>query len=1246
MLAIVAIFEYIVWLLPIEFVVIGRYKITKENGKRGGFLNIIVSLILTGVAVSLKEFFIFNSIFSLEKNFLAGNILILISYTFLFMGIKQIEGEVKELVKMPKRMVLYSFLLFLLPIYAAFKKDYVVSADLIIYALLIIITNTSVGKLYFLAKERRKTLTTFISLFSISLLFDFFLKGFSEILDVSSIQSLKMAAFSFRMITSFFLFFIFARAELVSIKSGTISGLHAIAARFVRDVILISLLGTMVFSTLAYAEAQNVHTTVIQNLTRHAYEQLSIDTANTGKELADRITDIRKNLSILSENEDIINISQKTEKLLETFYLTYKEKISSVTRMDKNGVIVFTYPYTQVSGTDIFSQPLVKTLLKTYKEVLSDPITSVQGFPAIIFHEPVFKEGTFNGSIAVLFNLQSSALEKAIISGRFPEERIIIADSYGTIIAAQERSLLMTNIKALISNTNSPGTFVDSAFGRILLARTDIRIFQDKFYIIFAIVPEDIVLTDLWKEVFNNIFLIPIFIISALLLAKMLLSSYKLQSEELKTMAVQEYTKAKVLSNKLSHIVEFFGSTDIDQDVNQFYNRLLTYALMLIENGEAGSVIVKEGDKFVFKAARGFDIEKLGRPYLTKEEMMSTIEKRPAVIKNIYNIVKNYTGKEPQDLKKIDTDKIKSTIRVPFIINGEYYGGLFIDSFSSEDAFSETDLEVAAAISSLGSVFIRNEILIDSVKEAEAKSMFIISEFSNIDISMKEEEFFDNILKIGKYLVPKASGGSITLKQGEYFRYMASFGYKKDVLMNIAFKKNESYIIKTASVVRDIVSYDEALPESVKDALFKAGTDKIKQTLIAPIIVNDEYFGGIYLDSFKEGEIFLNEDLRVATALSNLSSVFVASRFAYDKLFTLSNFNTASVSLFHKVNVNTKKEDIVKISYEILCNLYPAEIEEVAIGEKKKENIFLIKYNGKEIQVYTVMEKAKSINHAVKEKRSVLIESPVQYEKISLEQKGKSQLVIYSDIVDVPVFRIRFNKARTFDSDEKEFFERLGRETANLYQMVISFKRAKELLLGYILSVANAIDSKDPYTKGHSERVSYLSVYLAEKMGLSNEVRQTILIAALPHDVGKIGIPDKIISKRGKLTKKEYEVIKQHPGKGEQIVSPVLGPEAGKIIRHHHERWDGKGYPDGIKDEEIPLCSRIIAIADVFDALTSDRPYRKAYTVEEAIKIIEEGKGTQFDPEIVELFLSIPKESIVEAIQNPDIASIREKYMS
>jgi len=147
---------------------------------------------------------------------------------------------------------------------------------------------------------------------------------------------------------------------------------------------------------------------------------------------------------------------------------------------------------------------------------------------------------------------------------------------------------------------------------------------------------------------------------------------------------------------------------------------------------------------------------------------------------------------------------------------------------------------------------------------------------------------------------------------------------------------------------------------------------------------------------------------------------------------------------------------------------------------------------------------------------------------------------------------------------------------------------------------------------------------LARALSLSKNEIERIKQASILHDLGKIGISDKILLKNSKLSKDEFEEIKRHPRIGVDIIRPIqflhgLIP----YILYHHERWDGKGYPNGLKGEDIPIGARIIALADVYQALTSDRPYRKAFSKEEAIKIIQEGAGTQFDPAIVNVFLKV-----------------------
>jgi putative nucleotidyltransferase with HDIG domain len=162
-----------------------------------------------------------------------------------------------------------------------------------------------------------------------------------------------------------------------------------------------------------------------------------------------------------------------------------------------------------------------------------------------------------------------------------------------------------------------------------------------------------------------------------------------------------------------------------------------------------------------------------------------------------------------------------------------------------------------------------------------------------------------------------------------------------------------------------------------------------------------------------------------------------------------------------------------------------------------------------------------------------------------------------------------------------------------------------------------AVDARDHYTYDHSEHVSNYSEKLARKMNLSDEEVERVRLGALLHDIGKIGIPDNILNKIGNLTNEEYEVIKQHPIIGTKIIEPIKAMGVyGQIILYHHEWFDGTGYPYGLKESEIPLEARIVSICDVFDAMTTDRPYRSAIPKEKALQIINVMVGSQFDPEV------------------------------
>ena len=186
------------------------------------------------------------------------------------------------------------------------------------------------------------------------------------------------------------------------------------------------------------------------------------------------------------------------------------------------------------------------------------------------------------------------------------------------------------------------------------------------------------------------------------------------------------------------------------------------------------------------------------------------------------------------------------------------------------------------------------------------------------------------------------------------------------------------------------------------------------------------------------------------------------------------------------------------------------------------------------------------------------------------------------------------------------------------------YAKMRKVYLDTIRALAAAIDAKDPYTKGHSERVSKNAVALAQEMNLSDQEIENIEYSALLHDVGKIGIEDSILRKEGKLTDREFKKIKEHTIIGANIIKPVdFLKNSYKAVYHHHEKYNGSGYPDGIKEEEIPLSARIIAVVDAYDAMGSDRPYRKKLDKDIIIKVLKEQSGKQFDPEVVKVFLSI-----------------------
>jgi|FLYL01.1.fsa_nt_gi hypothetical protein len=227
-----------------------------------------------------------------------------------------------------------------------------------------------------------------------------------------------------------------------------------------------------------------------------------------------------------------------------------------------------------------------------------------------------------------------------------------------------------------------------------------------------------------------------------------------------------------------------------------------------------------------------------------------------------------------------------------------------------------------------------------------------------------------------------------------------------------------------------------------------------------------------------------------------------------------------------------------------------------------------------------------------------------------------------------------FPEPREFGDDELATFVRIASQAAIAVANARQRESLERLAHETAVALSDVIESRDAYTAGHCQRLAVYSGMIAEAMGLERQEIAVIRFGAALHDVGKIIVPDAILNKPGKLTPDEFEVMKRHSSDGGRICRRIgFLMKAYPIVYHHHERWDGKGYPDGLKGERIPLAARIVAVADGFDAMTSDRPYRKGMSDEEAVAILRDGAGSQWDPSVVRVFLDVLGHTAARGVQ-------------
>ena len=350
-----------------------------------------------------------------------------------------------------------------------------------------------------------------------------------------------------------------------------------------------------------------------------------------------------------------------------------------------------------------------------------------------------------------------------------------------------------------------------------------------------------------------------------------------------------------------------------------------------------------------------------------------------------------------------------------------------------------------------------------------------------------------------------------------------------------------------------------------------------------------------------------------------------------DKLSILYNISRV-------ISSTLKLDNILKVILDFSVKISGANRGSVMLLDEK-ENIFFIKaaYNLSEkiIGEVTFAKDENTIGWVVKNKKHLYIKDLEKDKRFSKKEEidyKLKQLLMVPIIIEGEVKGvINLDNNTSFTTDIINLLKSFSEQAAVAINNARLYQKIQDSYFEIVKALAQAIEAKDPYTHGHSARVMEYAVLIAQKLGLPEEEIESLRYAAILHDIGKIGVRGIVLNNPNGLTDEEYDEIKKHPLVGEDIIKPIeLLQPIRPLIRHHHEWYNGKGYPDGLSGKNIPLGARILVIADAYDAMKFDRPYRKALTEETIIQEFKRGSGIQFEPKIVDIFLEILKQTCHE----------------
>lgn len=581
----------------------------------------------------------------------------------------------------------------------------------------------------------------------------------------------------------------------------------------------------------------------------------------------------------------------------------------------------------------------------------------------------------------------------------------------------------------------------------------------------------------------------------------------------------------------------------------------------------------------------------------------------------------------------------RSLLIVPLCASDErFIGVLSIYHSEAGESVTESDQDLLSTFGRIFTSHFENErLFLDSKRKLDYLSTLYKVGYS-VSKTLNISKLFDTILQQVQEVMDVENCSLMAYDEmNNVLTLDAAIGLPSNMVGQIQVKVGEGIAGWVAQNRKPVLLKD--ISKDVRFANHQGRMDyKTRSVLSVPILHNHLLLGVLNVNNKRSGDAFFEDDQNLLLGISGQISQAIANASLHEK----TDMQVAELSLIQElgkaINSSLDLDSVLNYFIDMTTRITDSDRATLMLFDDVSQELYVEVYRGFDdngVNELRLKIGTGVAGQAAMHRRPIRIDNTGKSSEYKeLPKVGRktdltlisAPLVNKDNLVGVINCERVLSKKGPFTPENLDLLETLASQASIAIENARLYHNLLNVYLETIRSLAAAIDAKDSYTHGHSRRVTDLSVGIAMEMELARTEVDTIRHASLLHDVGKIGISEQILLKPGRLTDEEFETIKSHPHIGAGILNSIeFLKNVCEIIKHHHERYDGRGYPSGLAAQEIPLGSRIICVADSFDAITSNRPYRKPMTFQEAVDEVVNCSGSQFDPAVVEAFVRLRK---------------------